>query len=81
MKPVLPAFAGHVPPAMKKYFPSANITQLGGWNTFNGTFLLGMYGVAEGKEKEEKEEGGKRERIDEKTLGGREVVGRDEILG
>lgn len=43
MKPVLPAFAGHVPPALKTYFPNSNITQLGRWNTFNGTYLLGIF--------------------------------------
>ncbi|GAB3412322.1 alpha-N-acetylglucosaminidase [Niabella aquatica] len=31
MKPVLPAFSGHVPPAFKKYFPKANIKSVG-WN-------------------------------------------------
>ncbi len=31
MKPVLPAFSGHVPPAFKKYFPGANIKSVG-WN-------------------------------------------------
>ncbi|XP_068658586.1 alpha-N-acetylglucosaminidase [Aristolochia californica] len=46
MTPVLPAFSGNVPKALKKIFPSANITRLGDWNTVNGdtrwccTFLL-----------------------------------------
>ena len=31
MKPVLPAFSGHVPPKFKKYFPEANIKSVG-WN-------------------------------------------------
>lgn len=42
MIPVLPAFAGHVPLALKTYFPSANISQLGSWSGFNGTYLLGI---------------------------------------
>lgn len=46
MTPVLPSFSGNVPAALKAVFPSANITQLGDWNTVNGdprwccTFLL-----------------------------------------
>lgn len=40
MTPILPAFAGHVPPALSRLFPTANITQLGGWNGFNGTYYL-----------------------------------------
>nr|CAA77084.1 alpha-N-acetylglucosaminidase [Nicotiana tabacum] len=46
MTPVLPSFSGNVPAALKKIFPSANITRLGDWNTVNGdprwccTFLL-----------------------------------------
>ncbi|WCJ18554.1 Alpha-N-acetylglucosaminidase [Euphorbia peplus] len=35
MTPVLPAFAGNVPAALKKIYPSANITRLGDWNTVN----------------------------------------------
>lgn len=31
MKPVLPAFSGHVPPKFKEYFPEANIKSVG-WN-------------------------------------------------
>lgn len=31
MKPVLPAFSGHVPPKFKEYFPKANIKSVG-WN-------------------------------------------------
>ncbi len=34
MKPVLPAFAGHVPEALKKKFPNAKITSLGEWSGF-----------------------------------------------
>ncbi|KAF2072415.1 hypothetical protein CYY_006272 [Polysphondylium violaceum] len=40
MRPVLPGFAGHVPPALAKVFPHANITQVGGWGPFAGSFLL-----------------------------------------
>ncbi|KAF8403783.1 hypothetical protein HHK36_011889 [Tetracentron sinense] len=46
MTPVLPSFSGNVPEALKKKFPSANITRLGEWNTVNSdprwccTFLL-----------------------------------------
>ncbi|XP_010257138.1 PREDICTED: alpha-N-acetylglucosaminidase isoform X1 [Nelumbo nucifera] len=46
MTPVLPSFSGNVPAALKKIFPSANISRLGDWNTVNGdprwccTFLL-----------------------------------------
>ncbi|KAG9458243.1 hypothetical protein H6P81_002751 [Aristolochia fimbriata] len=46
MTPVLPSFSGNVPEALKKIYPSANITRLGDWNTVNGdarwccTFLL-----------------------------------------
>ncbi|ONI20519.1 hypothetical protein PRUPE_2G020300 [Prunus persica] len=46
MTPVLPSFSGNVPAALKKIYPSANITRLGDWNTVNGdprwccTYLL-----------------------------------------
>ncbi|EGG15793.1 alpha-N-acetylglucosaminidase [Cavenderia fasciculata] len=40
MKPVLPGFAGHVPRAFMSLFPTANITQLGDWRAFNGTYYL-----------------------------------------
>nr|GMC79775.1 alpha-N-acetylglucosaminidase [Ipomoea batatas] len=46
MTPVLPSFSGNVPAAIKRMFPSANITRLGDWNTVDGdprwccTFLL-----------------------------------------
>ncbi|BFY99942.1 hypothetical protein BsWGS_02982 [Bradybaena similaris] len=44
MMPVLPAFAGHVPKAITRVFPQANVTHLPTWNTFNatysGTYLL-----------------------------------------
>ena len=35
MKPVLPAFAGHVPKALKDRFPNAKITSLGEWGNFS----------------------------------------------
>ncbi|CAG5128828.1 unnamed protein product [Candidula unifasciata] len=44
MIPVLPAFSGHVPRALTRVFPDANVTRLPAWNTFNttysGTYLL-----------------------------------------
>ncbi|KAK9683017.1 hypothetical protein RND81_10G113000 [Saponaria officinalis] len=46
MTPVLPSFSGNVPAALRKVYPSANITRLGNWNTVSGdprwccTFLL-----------------------------------------
>jgi len=38
MIPVLPAFAGHVPDAITRVFPSANVSHLGDWGNFNSTF-------------------------------------------
>ncbi|MBS1654807.1 MAG: alpha-N-acetylglucosaminidase [Bacteroidetes bacterium] len=35
MKPILPAFAGHVPEALKTKFPNAKITSLGEWGDFD----------------------------------------------
>ena len=35
MKPVLPAFAGHVPLAIKEKYPNAKITSLGEWGNFS----------------------------------------------
>lgn len=35
MKPVLPAFAGHVPKALLQKFPNAKITSLGEWGNFS----------------------------------------------
>ena len=35
MRPVLPAFAGHVPVMLKKLFPDANIQSLGTWAGFS----------------------------------------------
>lgn len=34
MTPVLPAFAGHVPLALKKHFPDAHITEVSQWGEF-----------------------------------------------
>lgn len=38
MKPVLPAFAGHVPKALKNKFPNAKITSLGEWGNFSSSY-------------------------------------------
>lgn len=38
MIPVLPGFAGHVPAAITRVFPSANVTQSAGWGNFNATY-------------------------------------------
>lgn len=38
MKPVLPAFAGHVPGALKRIFPEANIQHLGKWAGFTDEY-------------------------------------------
>lgn len=38
MKPVLPAFAGHVPKALKNKFPNAKITSLGEWGNFSSPY-------------------------------------------
>ncbi len=35
MRPVLPGFAGHVPPEIKRVFPDAKITSLGAWCDFD----------------------------------------------
>ncbi|KAG2671677.1 hypothetical protein I3760_13G007600 [Carya illinoinensis] len=46
MTPVLPSFSGNIPAALKKIFPSANITKLGNWNSVDAdprwccTYLL-----------------------------------------
>ncbi|KAH9515418.1 hypothetical protein Btru_014406 [Bulinus truncatus] len=40
--PVLPAFAGHVPKAIKRVYPQANVTRLGNWANFNSTYS-GLY--------------------------------------
>lgn len=38
MTPVLPAFAGHVPAALKRIYPEANIQYLGKWAGFSDTY-------------------------------------------
>ncbi|XP_056672707.1 alpha-N-acetylglucosaminidase [Monodelphis domestica] len=38
MKPVLPAFAGHIPKAFTRVFPQANVTKLDNWIDFNCTY-------------------------------------------
>ena len=40
MEPVLPAFSGHVPSALKERFPDAKIKQLNRWAGFPGVFIL-----------------------------------------
>ena len=40
MRPVLPAFAGFVPNALKAKFPSAKIHDASGWNNFSPTHYL-----------------------------------------
>ena len=38
MLPVLPAFPGHVPNAITRLYPTANVTKLGDWAGFNATY-------------------------------------------
>jgi alpha-N-acetylglucosaminidase len=38
MRPVLPCFAGHVPQAIQRLFPTANITTSSPWAAFNATY-------------------------------------------
>ncbi|EGD83338.1 lysosomal alpha-N-acetyl glucosaminidase [Salpingoeca rosetta] len=38
MVSALPGFAGHVPTAIKRIFPHANLTQTAGWANFNSTY-------------------------------------------
>ena len=40
MKPVLPAFTGHVPASFKKYFPNAKLKQTNWGNDFEDTYIL-----------------------------------------
>ncbi len=40
MKPVLPAFTGHVPASFKKYFPNAKLKQTNWGNVFDDTYIL-----------------------------------------
>jgi alpha-N-acetylglucosaminidase len=38
MTPVLPGFAGHVPDALLRVFPNANVTRSASWGNFNSSF-------------------------------------------
>ncbi len=40
MKPVLPAFTGHVPASFKKYFPDAKLKKTNWGNDFEDTYIL-----------------------------------------
>lgn len=40
MTPVLPAFTGHVPKAITKYYPEAEVKEMEPWNEFPGTYML-----------------------------------------
>jgi alpha-N-acetylglucosaminidase len=40
MKPVLPAFTGHVPPSFAKYFPNAKLKKTNWGNGFADTYIL-----------------------------------------
>jgi alpha-N-acetylglucosaminidase len=40
MTPVLPAFSGHVPAALKQKFPNASITRLKPWSGFPAVYVL-----------------------------------------
>ncbi len=40
MKPILPAFTGHVPPAFKEKFPNASLKKTH-WTTFSDVYILG----------------------------------------
>jgi alpha-N-acetylglucosaminidase len=40
MKPVLPAFSGHVPKALIDKFPNAKIQKMKSWEGFSGTYIL-----------------------------------------
>lgn len=40
MKPVLPAFSGHVPAGLRQKFPDAKIAQLKRWSSFEGVKVL-----------------------------------------
>ena len=40
MKPVLPAFTGHVPESITKHYPDAKITKMKPWGQFPGTHIL-----------------------------------------
>lgn len=38
MLPILPAFSGTVPIALKKYYPNSTFTQHSNWSNFNSTY-------------------------------------------
>ncbi|CAH1105605.1 unnamed protein product [Psylliodes chrysocephalus] len=38
MIPILPAFAGHLPRAIKRIYPDVNVTKMDIWNNFNDTY-------------------------------------------
>lgn len=38
MKPVLPAFAGHVPPAIRRLYPKAKISRMSSWGGFQDRY-------------------------------------------
>ena len=38
MRPVLPAFAGHVPAELAKYYPNAKITKIGAWSGYSDQY-------------------------------------------
>ncbi|MDD3969023.1 MAG: alpha-N-acetylglucosaminidase [Proteiniphilum sp.] len=38
MKPILPAFAGHVPAALKKIYPNAKISRMSSWGDFDDQY-------------------------------------------
>lgn len=38
MRPVLPAFSGHVPPALKQVFPEARISRMSSWGGFRDAY-------------------------------------------
>lgn len=40
MKPILPAFTGHVPESITKHYPNAKITRMKSWGQFPGTYIL-----------------------------------------
>ena len=43
MIPVLPSFAGHVPDAIKRLFPSANISHMDNWGNFDKQYCWQVY--------------------------------------
>jgi len=40
MRPVLPAFTGHVSEALVKKYPNSKIRKMSGWEGFEGTYIL-----------------------------------------